>query len=79
MSNHEPKKPNYNEATYNHEYYANQSSYDRQAAPNYPPVPYYNEIKRQYLSRRRSKRERFYHWGIHRWYYRRCYCIIISS
>lgn len=43
MSNHESKKPNYNEASYNHEYYANQTSYDRQAAPNYPPVPYYNE------------------------------------
>ncbi|MFJ7971028.1 YtxH domain-containing protein [Psychrobacillus sp. NPDC096389] len=43
MSNYEPKKPNYNEATYNHEYYANQASYDRQAAPSYPPVPYYNE------------------------------------
>jgi len=45
MSNHEPKKPNYNEASYNHEYYANQTSYDRQAAPNYPPVPYYNETR----------------------------------
>ncbi|MFJ8066110.1 YtxH domain-containing protein [Psychrobacillus sp. NPDC096426] len=45
MSNYEPKKPNYNEASYNHEYYANQASYDRQAAPNYPPVPYYNETK----------------------------------
>ena len=30
MTNYEPKKPNYNEATYNHEYYANQASYDRQ-------------------------------------------------
>lgn len=45
MSNYEPKKPNYNEATYNHEYYANQPSYDRQAAPSYPPVPYYNESR----------------------------------
>lgn len=44
MSNHEPKKPNYNEASYNHEYYSNQASYDRQAA-NYPPVPYYNETR----------------------------------
>lgn len=44
MTNHEPKKPNYNEASYNHEYYSNQASYDRQAA-NYPPVPYYNESK----------------------------------
>lgn len=45
MSNHETKKPNYNEATYNHEYYANQPSYDRQAAASYPPVPYYNESR----------------------------------
>ncbi|GGA37219.1 YtxH domain-containing protein [Psychrobacillus lasiicapitis] len=45
MSNHETKKPNYNEASYNHEYYANQTSYDRQATPNYPAVPYYNETR----------------------------------
>lgn len=45
MSNQETKKPNYNEATYNHEYYANQASYDRQATPNYPAVPYYNETR----------------------------------
>lgn len=43
MSNYENNKPNYNEAKYNHEYYENQASYDRQAQPTYPPFPYYNE------------------------------------
>ena len=42
MTNQNQTKPNYNDATYNHEYYANQSSYNQQGNSNYPPVPYYN-------------------------------------
>ncbi|MEK3954307.1 MULTISPECIES: YtxH domain-containing protein [Psychrobacillus] len=42
MTNQKQTKPNYNEATYNHEYYANQPSYNQQGNSNYPPVPYYN-------------------------------------
>ncbi|WP_342598637.1 YtxH domain-containing protein [Psychrobacillus sp. FSL H8-0483] len=45
MSNHEQNKPNYNEAKFNHEYYANQASYDRQSQPNYPLAPSYNETR----------------------------------
>lgn len=42
MTNQKQTKPNYNEATYNHEFYANQPSYNQQAQSHYPPVPYYN-------------------------------------
>ena len=48
MSNHQPNKPNYNDAKFNHEYYANQGSYDRQIQQNYPPVPTYNARENVY-------------------------------
>jgi len=43
MTNNENNKPNYSEATYNQDYYANQAIHDKQAM--YPPVPYYNEAR----------------------------------
>ncbi len=42
MSNFEQNKPNYKDANFNHEYYSNQPSYDRQAN-SYPPMPSYNQ------------------------------------
>ncbi|MCM3359274.1 YtxH domain-containing protein [Psychrobacillus sp. FSL W7-1457] len=45
MTNYESNKPNYNDAKFNQEYYANQSSYDRQGQPSYPPMPSYNESR----------------------------------
>lgn len=51
MTNQKQTKPNYNEATYNHEYYANQSSYNQQGQSNYPPVPYYNNDSREDIYR----------------------------
>lgn len=51
MTDQKQTKPNYNEATYNHEYYANQSSYNQQGQPNYPPVPYYNNDSRDDIYR----------------------------
>ncbi|WP_419959291.1 YtxH domain-containing protein [Psychrobacillus sp. BM2] len=51
MTNQKQTKPNYNDATYNHEYYANQSSYNQQGNSNYPPVPYYNSDSRDDIYR----------------------------
>ena len=51
MTNQKQTKPNYNDATYNHEYYANQSSYNQQGSSNYPPVPYYNYDSRNDIYR----------------------------
>lgn len=45
MTNYESNKPNYNDAKFDHEYYANQSSYDRQGQPSYPPMPSYKESR----------------------------------
>ena len=42
MSNFENNKPNYKDANFNHEYFSNQASYDRQAN-SYPPMPTYNQ------------------------------------
>lgn len=51
MTNQKQTKPNYSEATYNHEYYANQPSYNQQGHSNYPPVPYYNNDSRDDIYR----------------------------
>ncbi|TQR18411.1 YtxH domain-containing protein [Psychrobacillus vulpis] len=45
MSNYDHNKPNYNDAKYNNEYYANQSSYNKQMDQMYPPQPIYTESR----------------------------------